>query len=340
MIDINDNLMFVLLLQQVVILQKMMALLHNQLLEVFYLHRFLTPKILLKLLGINNKDYIKPSFIQSHIYPTIINNGKDRLVEIPNLTIKNIQKKIHGYLLSCDIPEYVNGGVKNKSAKTNAEPHINSKYLVKFDISKFFPNTSREKIYNFFLYDLNNNSDIASILSDFCTSNLDREYKEKSLVQAFIDEKNIRFKKHLCTGSPASSILCFLVNRKMFDDISAVCKKNNFKYSIYYDDITISSENLIPKSVITQIIKIINKNGYELSKTKLKILDPYSYKKVTGYVIKPANSLTVPNKTRYKIKLEHNKFNPNKNSLRGLIFFAKTAVPNSYNNLLQSLPKN
>lgn len=43
--------------------------------------------------------------------------------------------------------------------------------MVKLDLSKFFPNTHREKIYQFFLKKLRMTPDVAKLLTDFTTVN-------------------------------------------------------------------------------------------------------------------------------------------------------------------------
>ena len=47
------------------------------------------------------------------------------------------------------------------------------KYLFKIDISKFFPNIGRNKVYNFYLKKLNTSPDVANILTNLSTINLD-----------------------------------------------------------------------------------------------------------------------------------------------------------------------
>ena len=66
-------------------------------------------------------------------------------------------------------------GIKGRSAFGNAIYHINCKYMLKLDMSKFFPNTHRNNIYEFFKDKLKMSSDVSSICTDIVTVNYEKE---------------------------------------------------------------------------------------------------------------------------------------------------------------------
>lgn len=68
----------------------------------------------------------------------------------------------------------------------NERLHLGYEYVVALDISKFFQNTSREKVYNFFKHDMKNSSDVAEVLTDLCTIDLEKIDD--------VDENKIRYK--------------------------------------------------------------------------------------------------------------------------------------------------
>lgn len=187
--------------------------------------------------------------------------------------------------------------------------HLGCEYVVALDISKFFPNTSREKVYNFFKYDMKNSSDIAEILTNLCTIDLNQIADIDEEVIKYISENKIRYKKHIPTGSSISCILSYLVNYKMFDEIVKLGEEYRCKTSIYVDDIVISSTEKINKQLIDRVMGIIKSRGCSIQKTKLKFYDKNEFKRVTGNIIsKDGKKLVIPNKIRYKmIKLKKNR---------------------------------
>ena len=102
-------------------------------------------------------------------------NDKKRLLEKPSEELKKIQRIMLNKLYQLNFPEYVFSGVKGRSAFGNAIYHINCKYMLKLDMSKFFPNTHRNKLYEFFKDKLKMSPDVASICTDIVTVNYNKE---------------------------------------------------------------------------------------------------------------------------------------------------------------------
>lgn len=274
-------------------------------------------------------------------------NDKNRLLENPNYELKQLQRKLLRKLYAIEFPTYVFSGVKGKSAYDNAIQHLNSEYMLKLDMSKFFPNTHRNKIYNFFLKKLKMAPDVAKICTDITTIN----YKDKNVyiedgVYDYMKAKHIKIKNHLPSGTPTSKILSYLANLDMFDEIINYCKEHNLLCSIYVDDITLSTNRKISFEEEKQLKAIIKKHGQKISKGKTIRYDNNEYKKITGFVISPQHQLVVPNKTRLKIKKKILQIEDIKkveiglkNSLLGLTNFTELSKKNAYRGLKNQLKK-
>ncbi len=274
-------------------------------------------------------------------------NDKNRLLENPNYELKQLQRKLLRKLYAIEFPTYVFSGVKGKSAYDNAIQHLNSEYMLKLDMSKFFPNTHRNKIYNFFLKKLKMAPDVAKICTDITTIN----YKDKNVyiedgVYDYMKAKHIKIKNHLPSGTPTSQILSYLANLDMFDEIINYCKEHNLLCSIYVDDITLSTNRKISFEEEKQLKAIIKKHGQKISKGKTIRYDNNEYKKITGFVISPQHQLVVPNKTRLKIKKKILQIEDIKkveiglkNSLLGLTNFTELSKKNAYRGLKNQLKK-
>lgn len=259
------------------------------------------------ILKINCKEIKK---IYNSYKPYIANKGKKRLIEpVSSKELKIIQKNIQKLLKQIGYDINIFSGISGRSYIDNGRLHLGCEYVMALDISKFFPNTSREKVYNFFKHDMKNSSDVAEVLTDLCTIDLEKIDDVDEEVLKYVDENKIRYKKHIPTGSSISCILSYLVNYKMFDKIVKLGEEYGCKTSIYVDDVVISSNDKISKQLIDRVIGIIKSNGYVIQKTKLKFYDKNEFKRVTGNIIsKDGTKLVIPNKIRYKmIKLKKNK---------------------------------
>lgn len=263
-----------------------------------------------KLYGIKRKrdlakllsNELKNDFIKSankSYSPYIIKNPKPRLIENPHEPLKKVQRKIKNLLFELDYPENVYSGIPKRSYIDNAIYHINSDYFLKIDLSKFFPNTHREKIYNFYRKKLVLSPDIAKILTDFSSVNLEEISNRE--IKDFLNQKKIMARNHLPSGSPISSVLSYLANIDMFEEIQELCANSDCIVSFYVDDITVSSKKPIPKSLLNVIEKIINKNFHSMNISKTRTYFTNDFKKITGCIISSDKKLVIPNKTMYKI---------------------------------------
>ena len=291
-------------------------------------------KQLAEILHITDKKLLKGK-TQDEINIYIATEPKERLIEAPSWQIKNAQDTIKNLLMKCDIPFYVFSGVKGKSYYGNAAIHRECKYMYKTDISAFFPNISRDLVYNFFRFDLSTSSDVAKILTDICTVDISSTLETDAVVRSFVAKKKIRKYNHLCTGSPASPVLSYLVNRKMFDEMYQIAQNNNLFFSIYMDDVFFSSKKWIALPIREQILKVLTKNGYNIASRKVVYYSEKDNKKVTGVIVSPNNQLKIPNKLKRKIVKGFSKgnFTIKEESLRGMLLAAKTIEKNSFSGI-------
>lgn len=291
-------------------------------------------KQLAEILHITDKKLLKGK-TQDEINIYIATEPKERLIEAPSWPIKKAQEIIKNYLMKCDIPYYVFSGVKGKSYYDNAAIHKECKFMYKTDISAFFPNISRELVYNFFRFDLGTSSDVAKILTDICTVDISSALETDESVRSFVKKKKIRMTNHLCTGSPASPVLSYLVNRKMFDEMYQIAQNNNLFFSIYMDDVFFSSKKWIALSIREQILKTLTKNGYNIASRKVVYYSDRDNKKVTGVIVSPNNQPKIPNKLKRKIVkgFAKGKLTIKEESLKGMLLAAKTIEKNSFNGI-------
>lgn len=304
------------------------------------LYKQTSKKYLLNLLHIRDKRFLQQRFVSKHISPYIQTNPKPRLIEVPSEELKIIQRHIKNELNKIVVPENIFSGVKGKSYIENAKLHSGNKYVFKVDLSSFFPCITRNTVYNFFIEALKTSPDIACILTNLLTVDLSQcNIEDAESVENFLLSKKIKTPNHLISGSPASQILSYLVNYKMFDTLQEFCNKNELIMSVYVDDITFSSQHVISHNQKEVIYKIISKNLYRLSRNKIKYYTKRYSKLVTGAVISSNGNLKIRNSLSLNIIKEWKRFKQNqqdtqsKARLQGLIIAAHQSEPAKFQSI-------
>ena len=285
------------------------------------LYELQSKKLLKHLLGINDNNLLKQSYVAGLISPYIDHSTKPRLIEPPKHNLKNIQRKIKKLLGRITVPDYVFSGTKGRSYVENAKYHRgeNKRQLFKIDLTAFFPSISRDTVFQFFKNDMLCSSDIATILTNFTTVDINKtNAKNTDEICSFLESKNINCKNHLISGAPTSQILSYLVNHKMFDEMRELSIKNNIVMTVYVDDVTFSSESNISQRFKEQVCKIITKYHYQISKRKVKTYTRAYPKLVTGVIIDSQGQLKIKNSLGLKIMKEYEYFRNNPNDINSL----------------------
>jgi len=291
-------------------------------------------------LGIDDNRLLKQAYVATLVEPYIDFTRKPRLIEPPKPELKSIQRRIKSMLYKLPVPDYVFSGIKGRSYADNAFFHAQngSSFLFKVDLTAFFPSISREIVYNFFRDDLSCSPDVATVLANLTTIDLEKAHtRDLPSVKGFLIQKGVTCYNHLISGAPTSQILSYWVNRKMFDELYMLSTKQNITMTIYVDDITFSSRNRISRRFRATVLKVIQKYNYQVSKKKTKNYTKHYPKLVTGVIIDSNGNPTIKNSLRKKIAEEHRYLRqyPNdsesRRRLQGLVTAArqvnKTAYP-------------
>ena len=199
--------------------------------------------------------------------------GGERHIYAPDKQLKQIQKRLNYYLQAWYLylkPDEVHGFVINPhylgshcNIVANAAVHTGRKHVLNIDLKDFFPSISATHIKNLF------------------TSNC-FDYDEQIAVALTL---LTTYKAKLPTGAPTSPVLSNFVCLKLDDDLRTFCCENSLYYSRYADDLTFSSDAIIPKDTILDIILLIKENGFEMNKKKLRIQSSNRKQTVTGLTV-------------------------------------------------------
>ena len=202
--------------------------------------------------------------------------NKLRTIEEPNEKLKQIQKSIANFLVKTyERPNYYFSIWENTSNILNAKQHCNKHYTLTLDIASFYQNTKEEYIEKFFREKLNFDSIALNTIIKVTSIN-----------------------GHLPTGAPSSPILSLLTHKEIFDEIYKKAVEENILFSLYLDDISISSDKPIPYDFIQFIKNKLHEHGLWLKTNKIKKFG-YKSKNITGIYINQAGQVKVPWRIEY-----------------------------------------
>ena len=196
-------------------------------------------------------------------------NGGYREIEAPTEKLKTIQRWIKDNILdSFQVSDFAKGFVKNRSIYDNALPHVNKEIVINLDLKDFFPTITYSDVFKIFKY-IGYTTEVSHLLTQLCTNG----------------------KNKLPQGSPASPALSNLVCLKLDKRLSRLAEKNNFTYTRYADDITISGKKTI-KYTLPIIYKIINEEHFIVNESKTRLQYSFQRQEVTGLIVNKKVSIT------------------------------------------------
>lgn len=244
------------------------------------LYKLQSKKKLAPLLNVDKSVLRKiEKIITYHTFSQEKADGDERIITAPDEQLKKIQRKVLTLLSRIESPEWVISGKKGKSYIDNATYHIESQYVLTMDIAKFYDNCRREYIYKMFMYQFQMPKDIAKIMTDITT----------------LGDK-------VPTGAPTSQVLVFHAYKEMFYNINRIAQEHKCQFSLYVDDMTMSSEDPINVAHLTRAVGMeLKKYDHKLKGSKIKYYSRRKHKLITGVAITNKNVLAVKNSMRKKI---------------------------------------
>ena len=249
---------------------------------------------------------------------------KGRKLFICSRIITSLHKQLMK-LFNVEKPQYLKSGVKKESHITNAKYHSASNFFLLIDIKSFYPSITKGKIKKQLTSTYSQSNQVAEFISNLVT----------------VPQENTVNKRALVTGSPLSQSFAYLINKKMLDELNSVSKKENIKFTVYVDDMTFSSKQVISYKFHTKIYNILTKYGYatHLKGEKKNFRGKVGKKsKITGIQItKYGFRLLKKHKDKIKQIIEKNEHISRQKTLLGLVNFAIQVNPKykKYKSLLK-----
>lgn len=204
-------------------------------------------------------------------------SGGTREIDAPKRRMREIQSKLSNDLYTI-YPGRISahGFALNKSIVTNAQRHLDKKYVFNIDLQDFFGCIHFGRIKHLFMSEpFRFAPSVATILAQICCH-----------------------KNALPQGAPTSPVLSNMICWKLDAQLQHLAKTTNSTYTRYADDITFSftcSKKRLPDEVVvlregepatgSAITEIIHTNGFSINYSKVRLAGPSQRQEVTGLTV-------------------------------------------------------
>lgn len=186
------------------------------------------------------------------------NGKKKRNISKPNDAMRKLHAQLMRRLAAVAHGKFLMsayGSVKRFSPTLNALQHTQGRYFYQLDITNAFPSVSLEKL--------------AAVLAT-----LDPKLGSRTEVERFLLAYCAGKGGGLATGAPASPLLFNIYCAALIDPgIRELCPHRRNTYTRYLDDLTISSDRLIPRILRRKIREVVESAGFEVNHRKSSVTD-------------------------------------------------------------------
>lgn len=226
-------------------------------------------------------------------------SGADRVICAPKWQLRRVQQQIlHSILYRVTVHSTAHGFVPGRSTVTNAEPHVGSDVIIKFDLEDFFPTIHHYRVVGLFAslgYDFSdgrfgtadNSNRVAPTLARLCMyTPAARRFGHGFLPQ----------------GAPSSPAITNLICRTLDARLSGLATKNGGRYTRYADDLTFS----FPDDAVQigrfrwWVDQVCHQEGFTVNQSKFRVIRRSQRQSVTGIVVN--DSLRVPRRERRRFR--------------------------------------
>jgi retron-type reverse transcriptase len=225
-------------------------------------------------------------------------SGGMRELSAPHAALAAAQGWVFTNILS-KLPahEAAHGFVRGRNTLTNARPHVGRAVVVNADLENFFPTVTFGRVRGAFA-ELGYSPAVATIFALLCTEAPRRQvsYAGKLFHVA-------TGPRALPQGACTSPALSNLVARRMDSRLAGICRKMEWTYTRYADDLTLSANGEAAKKVgymLARLRHIAQDEGFVVNEKKTRVLRPNTSQRVTGIVVNHAPG--VPRTIRRKLR--------------------------------------
>ncbi|MBI5760998.1 MAG: RNA-directed DNA polymerase [Planctomycetales bacterium] len=234
-------------------------------------------------------DHQRPATVKlSHYHYQWIakRSGDRRLLEIPKPQLKAAQEKILREILDL-VPTHsaAHGFVTGRSIKTNAEPHVGQRVVMKFDLENFYPSVKYSRVVAIYR-SLGYSREAAIWLGRLTTSITPPLGTLKDLAT---EAEWIPYAtRHLPQGAPTSPALANLSAFALDLRLAGLARTFHANYTRYADDLTFSGPDQFLRSLrvfIPLVMQLIRQERFRVKLSKRKVIRNSQQQRICGVVV-------------------------------------------------------
>lgn len=231
--------------------------------------------------------------------------GGYRLIEAPKHQLRRLQDKILLEILS-KIPVHpaAHGFVTGRSIKSNAEPHLGKRVVVKMDLANFYPSVRFSRVVAIFRA-IGFSREVGIWLARLTTSSLPMAYEGPN-GEFYRRDLFVYYSRHLPQGAPTSPALANLSAYFLDRRLDGLSRKFHARYTRYADDLAFSGDAKFLsglRNFIPLVQGIIARERFTLHWKKTKVHRNNQQQRVTGVVVNEKLNLSRADYDRLKALL-------------------------------------
>lgn len=198
-----------------------------------------------------------------------------RVVHDVREPLKTVQKAIHTQIFGSAIfPPYLSGGIKGRSTKWHAQPHVGAEILINEDISNFFPSIIQEQVQDLFIHGFGFAPEVGLLLAKLQT------------LRGTVPQG-------ASTSGDIANLMMFRTEPKLAEELES----RGFAYSRFVDDVSISTQrqNVDEKelaAVISMVVSNARSHGLETNRKKHSIARKGTQMATVGHLVN--RKLSIP----------------------------------------------
>lgn len=303
--------------------------------QITKLHQCVNVRDLEILLGGRNNslvNYLYDKRIKYRTFTLAKKSGGSRFIYSPHKKLKDIQWNIKKHLDEYYIPKKsAHGFIDNRSIVSNAQLHLNKRFVLNIDLEDFFGSIHFGRIRQLFMAQpIKVPSSVATVLAHICCHN-----------------------GKLPQGAPTSPVISNMIAFKLDGALQKLAGEYKCTYTRYADDITFSftyAKKRLPKDIVNigrggdvvlgdRLRSIISENGFKLNESKTRLSRNDQRQIVTGLrVNKKVN--VARNYIRATSAMIHalKKFGCKKAEQKHIDYFKEAYMPNRHNKKIMEKP--
>ncbi|MEM6690531.1 MAG: reverse transcriptase family protein [Planctomycetota bacterium] len=211
--------------------------------------------------------------------------GAQRFVLREILSNIGTHKSAHGFVSGCSIA-------------TSADKHVGQDVVLNVDLKEFFPSITLPRVAGLFR-SLGYSGQVAKLLALICTACPRKKERDQDGRSLWVQTGGHALPQGACTSPAISNLIARSLDRRL----SGLCKKMDWTYTRYADDLTFSASGEPAQRVgylLHRIRGIARDESFQVNESKTRVQWKQQRQMVTGVVVNDQKG--VPRKERRRIR--------------------------------------